>query len=59
MRHTLRGEARSEARALGVLALVCYSTTLAAMFAFGYAALALAVEAAGRELAALFSPAGF
>lgn len=58
MMSTVQKEATTEARALGVIALVCYSTTLAAMFAFGYSALALALQVAGRDLAALFSPAG-
>ena len=58
MRHTVQNEAKAEARALGVMSLVCYSTTLAAMFVFGYYALALALQTAGRDLAALFTPAG-
>ena len=58
MKKTLREETKTEARALGVMALVCYSAALAAMFAFGYSALVLALGAAGRDLAALISPAG-
>jgi hypothetical protein len=58
MRHTPRQEAKTEARALGVLALVCYSATFAAMLAFGYSVLALAVEAAGLDIAVLLSSAG-
>lgn len=58
MRDALRDETRTEAGVLGVIALCCYSTTLAAMFAFGYSALVLALRAAGRDFAALLSPAG-
>ncbi|HWS54733.1 MAG TPA: hypothetical protein VN228_11430 [Pyrinomonadaceae bacterium] len=58
MRNTLREEAKVETRALGVIALLCYSTTLAAMFALGYSALALALQAAGRDLTTLFPAAG-
>lgn len=58
MRNTPREEAKAEARALGILALVCYSATVAAMFAFGYSALVLALGAAGRDLTALLPSAG-
>lgn len=58
MRQKIREEAKAEARALGVMSLVCYSTALTAMFVFGYYALALALQTAGRDLAALFTPAG-
>jgi hypothetical protein len=58
VRHTQRQEERTETRVLGVIALACYSVTFAAMLAFGYSVLALAVKAAGRDLAALFSAAG-
>jgi hypothetical protein len=58
VRHTIRQEAKTETRVLGVIALVCYSATFAAMLAFGYSVLALAVKAAGRDIAVLFSSAG-
>lgn len=58
MRHTLRDETKSETRALGLIALVCYSATFAGMLAFSYSTLTLALEAAARDLAALLSTAG-
>jgi hypothetical protein len=58
MRDALRDETRTETTALGVIALCCYSATLAAMFALGYSALALALRAAGPDFAALLSTAG-
>ena len=36
MRKTERNEARTEARVLGAVAMVCYSTMLATMLVFGY-----------------------
>jgi hypothetical protein len=58
MRHELQREADAEARMLGVIALVCYAAAFAAMLAFGYSMLVLAIRAAGRDIAALFTSAG-
>lgn len=58
MRHTRRTEKSPETGALGALALACYATALAAMFAFSYSALALALSVLGRDFAALLTPAG-
>jgi hypothetical protein len=44
VRHATHLEERTEARLLGTLALICYSTTLAAMFVFGYTLLALTLR---------------
>ena len=58
MRREPQHEAKTETRVLGALAVVCYSATFTAMLAFGYSLLMLALEAAGRDLAALFSSSG-
>jgi hypothetical protein len=58
MRRTVRVETKTETRVLACGALLCYSTTLAAMWAGGYALLALALRACGRELAAVLYSAG-
>ena len=51
MRHVT--EEQKETRMLGGIALVCYSTTLAAMLVFGYTLVALTLRAADvRELVA-------
>ena len=44
MRHTTTTEEKKESRALGGLALVCYSATLAAMLVFGYTLIALTLR---------------
>lgn len=51
-------ETKTETRTLGIIALLCYSTTLAAMLASGYTLLAVALQAVGRDLAAMLNPAG-
>lgn len=51
-------ETKRDARALGLIALLCYSTTLAAMLTSGYALLALTLRAAGRDLAVTLTAAG-
>ena len=58
MRHTPRDEKNAETRVLGAIAIVCYSSTLAAMLAFGYSLLALALKAAGRDLGLLLTSSG-
>lgn len=58
MRDERRTETKAEARALGSIALVCYSATLAAMLTGGYALLALALRAAAQDFAALLNPSG-
>ena len=58
MRHELQRETKTEARMLAVIALVCYAAAFAAMLAFGYSVLTLALKAAGRDMAALFTSAG-
>lgn len=58
MKHTLQTGARTETRVLGAIALVSYSTTFAAVLAFSYSLLALALAAAGRDLAAVVHAAG-
>jgi hypothetical protein len=56
----MRDEAETtrDARALGLIALLCYSTTLAAMLTSGYALLALTLRAVGRDLASTITAAG-
>ena len=56
----MRDEAgtKTEAKALGLIALLCYSATLAAMLTGGYALLALALRAVGQDFAALLNPSG-
>jgi hypothetical protein len=44
MRHTTGTVEKKEARMLGGIALVCYSTTLAAMLVFGYTLIALTLR---------------
>jgi hypothetical protein len=43
---------------LGVIALVCYAAAFAAMLAFGYSVLTLALRSAGRDMSVLFTSAG-
>lgn len=49
MRHSTGTVEKREARMLGGIALVCYSTTLAAMLAFGYALIALALRGVAAQ----------
>lgn len=58
MRPEVQAETKTETRMLGLCALLCYSATLAAMLTGGYALLALALRAVGRDLAVMLNPAG-
>lgn len=58
MTDTVRKESQAETRVLGIIALFCYSATLAAMLTFGYSLLGLAIRAAGQDLGILLTPAG-
>lgn len=58
MRRKVQVETKTETRVLGLCALLCYAATLAAMSAGGYALLALALRAYGREFAIMLNPAG-
>jgi hypothetical protein len=42
---------------LGLIALLCYSATLAAMFACGYTLLGLTLRALARDFVILLNPA--
>jgi hypothetical protein len=44
MRHSTGTEEKKETRMLGAVALVCYSTTLAAMLVFAYTIIALTLR---------------
>jgi hypothetical protein len=44
MRHSTGTEEKKEARMLGGIALLCYSTTLAAMLVLGYTLIALTLR---------------
>ena len=62
MRHTRHTKARArhaERRALGAIALACYSATLAAMLGAGYALLALALEAVELQSLSALARSGF
>ncbi len=58
MRSSGRTQKLTEKGALGVIALVCYSTAITAMLVFGYTVLTLALRALGHDFAFLLSPAG-
>jgi len=51
-------ETKTEKKALGLIALLCYSTTLAAMLTCGYALLTLSLRAAASDFAVLLNPPG-
>ena len=55
MRHTRH----TEQRALGAIALACYSATLAAMLGAGYALLALALKAVELQSLSALARSGF
>lgn len=59
MRHAQDTGTMSEKKALGAVALVCYSTTLASLLVFGYALLTLALSAAARQVVVMYPPHGF
>lgn len=56
MRHEVKTGTKTETRALGLVALLCYSATLAAMLTCGYSLVALILRTAGREFAGLLYP---
>jgi hypothetical protein len=62
MRHTRRTRTRArhaEQRALGAIALACYTATLAVMLGAGYALLALALKAFELQSLSALARGGF
>jgi hypothetical protein len=57
MTYETQTETKTEARALGLVALLCYSATLAAMLACCYSLLGLALRAVGRDFVGSLFPA--
>lgn len=57
MRHGVQTELKTETRMLGLIALLCYSATLAAALTCGYALLGLALRTLVRDFVILFNPA--
>ena len=51
-------QTQTETRMLDVIALFCYSASLAALFASGYALIALALKVVGQQIGAIYSPHG-
>ena len=51
-------QTETETRMLSVIALFCYSASLVALFASGYALIALALNVAGQQIGAIYSPHG-
>jgi len=58
MRNTRQTETKAETRALGAITLVCYTATVAALFAASYGLMGLGLSAAGRNIAAALSASG-
>ena len=58
VRPTLHTETNAETQMLRVITLACYSTTLVAIFVLDYSLLALALNAAGQHVVAIYSPHG-
>ena len=57
---TMRSPAQTETetRVLSVIALFCYSASLAALFVLGYSLIALALDVAIQQISAIYSPHG-
>ena len=53
-----RVEIEAGTRMLSAIALFCYAAALAALFALGYSLAALAINAAGQQIGASYSPHG-
>jgi hypothetical protein len=44
---------------LAAIALFCYSASFAALFAIGYALIAIVLSVAGQQIGSMYSPHGF
>ena len=51
-------QAETEKQLLSVIALFCYSASLAAVFAVGYSLIALALTVAAQQIGIIYSPHG-
>lgn len=56
MRNDSENWTKTETRALGLAALLCYAAALVAMLTCGYSLIALMLRTAGRDFAGLFYP---
>jgi hypothetical protein len=51
-------QTKTETQMLAAIALFCYSVSLAALFASAYSLIALALNVAGQQIGAIYSPHG-
>jgi hypothetical protein len=58
MREKIQTETKTETRVLGLIALCCYTATLAVMLTCGYTLLVFTLRAAGHDFAIMFNAPG-
>lgn len=53
-----KAQEMTDTRCLSAIALLSYSVSLCALLAFGYSVITLALDIAGQEIGAIYSPYG-